>query len=488
MQFVRRNSSVGFLKSAFGCALALFLSAAGLVAPANAIEISRASQSDIGCTVIVSGQIREGDAERLLDWFQDNDFSVHEDQAGRRVVFDFDDNRLCFDSPGGSFLEGAEIARALVQISTGVDAGHQCLSACFLAFMAGSYNRLEDRLIIPDRVMHPTATVGFHAPGLRLTAGSFTDGELLEAWDLALSSVAELLDVRRTNPNYAFRDELLEEMLRTPFDRMAYIETVGQATLYNITVFPVVLPGPLSDAGSEAFVHACRSLGRMSTDFGVVDGPQNAGLSVSERGWMTYSAAFDVGESGTRCNLTYTPGAGMHATWMLGSMHADDWWIPPNDFAVSAFIHYPPETRIADLPSPPDHAARNAAIISDAIAEVGGAAAAMGCGFPSTLARVINVNQFVNLRDQPSLSGNIVERATLGQFLDVWDPGDWRVPPTPEGGACARVCRALETSPRDPSLQRRARQCIDDKLIWFQVSRERGPLGYVSGYFLEAIR
>ena len=200
---------------------------------ALAANVERVQGSSIGCTVKLTGTIVDGDAEKVN--------SVLAETEGPE--------RVCFDSPGGSYLEGLEIAK-VNKAPTGVDEGNRCESACFLAFMSGLTDRTEDRPFLADRVMHPRAKVGFHAPSLNVDSGSFSSDELNKAYQIALQSIAELLKFREGQNSYArkgeafvFRDSLLEEMLRVPPQQMQYIQTIGQAFEYQIAVYPVVLPG-----------------------------------------------------------------------------------------------------------------------------------------------------------------------------------------------------------------------------------------------------
>ena len=200
-----------------------------LMAPLSAVSAATfeiVSGSAIGCSLKISGLIEQGDADRLKKFVGD------EWQP---------EGRVCFDSPGGSFIEGIRLAEEM-RGGTGVDEGDRCESACFLAFMAGSFNRMEDRTPVTDRVMHPAARVGFHSPSLSIEDGQYTSAEISKAYALALRSIAELVRFREGRPTYVFRDMLLDEMLRVPPDTMRFIETVGDAVLFDITVDPVILP------------------------------------------------------------------------------------------------------------------------------------------------------------------------------------------------------------------------------------------------------
>ncbi|MEZ5769833.1 MAG: hypothetical protein R3D80_20925 [Paracoccaceae bacterium] len=260
--------------------------------PAQAATFKQVSGSPIGCTLKISGVIESGDAERLKRLL------------GNRIG---SQGRICFDSPGGSFAEGIRLAESILEtayaVPTGVDAGDRCESACFLAFMAGAHPRHEEVSAVSDRVMHPLARVGFQAPALVIPTGDYNEAEVSQAYRIALASVADLVTLREKHETYVFRDLLLDEMLRVPADQMRYVETVGDATLIGITVYPVALPTRFS---TEHAAQSCRSLGRMSEDFDMSDEnhPPPPEMSATDEA-VTFSAFFNWGRSPSRCSIVY---------------------------------------------------------------------------------------------------------------------------------------------------------------------------------------
>lgn len=276
MDFTSRISECKLNVRQFLCILCLSIgSLLSFNELALAANVERVQGSSIGCTIKLTGTIVDGDAEKV--------------GAVLKEAYQLEGPvRVCFDSPGGSYLEGLEIAK-VNYAPTGVDDGDRCESACFLAFMSGIIDRMEDRVYLADRVMHPRAKVGLHAPSLNVDSGSFSSDELNKAYQIALQTIAELLNLREEQNSYAekgeafvFRDSLLEEMLRVSPQQMKYIQTIGQAVEYQIAVYPVVLPGsvPGSVVGGgyanttenyPGFANVCRALGGMSDKF-YVDG------------------------------------------------------------------------------------------------------------------------------------------------------------------------------------------------------------------------
>jgi hypothetical protein len=456
-------------------------------APACAMEITEVSGSPIGCTTLVRGQIATGAAQALETWLNGRRAYAPSGQMNGAL-----NEIVCFDSLGGSFLEGVRLARVLTRTSTGVDAGHQCISACFIAFMAGTFDRMEDRQVIPDRVMHPTAGVGYHSPGLSLSSENFSADDLAQAWTIALLSVAEILNLRLSSPNYFFRDELLEDMLRTEHSQIKYIRTVGEASLYNIIVFPTIVP---TESLEDGHANVCRSLGRMSSEFNIQHGPEAPSLSVTDGHQLNYRATFDPGESGTVCDLTYKFHSieglielNIGRAWMLGDMSASDWWIPNNDFAIAAFMHYPPETEIIDLPHPDNHRELNARTLEYAIQRVLQAVVVPSCWLSSPSAHITNVSEYVNLRRQPDFSAPVIrqvpldERVRLQRADNITVIGQER-----DRQSCINACQAFSRNAEDHAARDRTQQCIQDNMLWYEITDARGNRGWVSRTFLEEV-
>src|SRR6056297_435764 len=137
---------------------------------------------DGGCSLRLTGPIVSGDAERLRSLI-DTHFPLAHDELNPA---------LCLDSPGGSLDEGVRIAELLGErfTATVVPAGAECLSACAVAFMGGTFGWYE--YIFNMRIMHPTARVGFHAPALEIAEGSYRKDTVTRAFDIAVAAIARI--------------------------------------------------------------------------------------------------------------------------------------------------------------------------------------------------------------------------------------------------------------------------------------------------------
>ena len=121
--------------------LALALLAAVAVCPVSAATFTTTVSKENKTIVMLTGEIVEGDAEKLKAIIQ----SANE--AGRLV------SGIRFNSLGGNLLEGVKLASIIRygKISTVVANGAKCASACFVAFAAGA-----------QKFASYTASVGVH--------------------------------------------------------------------------------------------------------------------------------------------------------------------------------------------------------------------------------------------------------------------------------------------------------------------------------------
>ncbi|MGI9478641.1 MAG: hypothetical protein ACR2PI_18205 [Hyphomicrobiaceae bacterium] len=153
---------------------------------------------------------------------------------------------VCLNSPGGSFVEAVKIAAYFKQsaVSTKIEAGARCESACALIFMAGSYY-MHSVGHFHWRVLHPAGKLGFHAPKLLVKDGGYVAGAVEKAYDLALQTIADTVSgIVMHKEGFAgsgpsIRSSLLAAMLRTPHSRMQYVDTVDQAGRWEIAVGPI---------------------------------------------------------------------------------------------------------------------------------------------------------------------------------------------------------------------------------------------------------
>ncbi|MCH2093954.1 MAG: hypothetical protein MK160_02445 [Rhodobacteraceae bacterium] len=108
-----------------------------------------------------------------------------------------------------------------------------------------------DGLLGPNRAMHATARLGFHAPSLVVADGQFTKAQIELAYNIAIAGLGALS--QRKNA-WWLPDSLLTTILTTPPEQMTFVETTIDAGRLNIPVVGTVFPDKIS---ALAAANAC---------------------------------------------------------------------------------------------------------------------------------------------------------------------------------------------------------------------------------------
>ncbi|MEM1273902.1 MAG: hypothetical protein AAGF88_08795 [Pseudomonadota bacterium] len=175
---------------------------------------------------------------------------------------------ISLNSEGGSFAEGVELMRYFHDqaISTVVEDGNRCLSACAIAFLGGNFVN-EASLNETRRVLHPGGQLGFHAPRLEVGGDNLVPASLLQnSYGQALAALGSLMQEAE---NFDIQLSLLQTIIETPPSDMYLVETVDDVARWRIQV-----PAP----GVETFATRTE-LARLCDHFEIWD----AGNSVIER-------------------------------------------------------------------------------------------------------------------------------------------------------------------------------------------------------------
>lgn len=455
--------------------------------PSTAATITLGGSQEMGCRIAIDGQIGKGDADALRAVFEEIGYPTEYTPIGRRI---------CLNSPGGSLLEGLAMADLIAEwnFGTAVPDGASCESACSIVFLAGRFNNPEaGGAFSVDRVMHPRAQVGFHAPSLLLGERSYSRHEVDKAYAIALDSMAGILR-HRAESLTSIPDSLFLELLGTPPFEMTYVETVGQAARWQIGVVPVALPA--GGAGS-ALSHAC-----WHVDSGLLDyAPSEYGAApvlefsyeeLTDDTLRAFSSREFRYEGSAQCEIGIFASGGFNDYSTVDYVGVAQYTGGATDQDVSgtvyAYMLYPSEQRIDTLPVPRrGEDLRSSGFFQAARGASGGGATGglTSCRLTQANAQVINVNEFVNLRSAPGLRAPIVGQLRLAERVQVPDVG--RLLPVrgaPRGPTCVSICDGLSRSPSDVGLKDSAEGCIAENMLWYQVISASGVTGYVSRHFL----
>ena len=220
---------------------------------AQAAEVSKTPNEEMRCYLSVEGPIAAGDAEKIRTAMAEFP-SDHPEDTGLFYPNSMNSwRKVCFDSPGGSFSEGVEIAQYLLaeQIGSAVPRDAECISACAVAFMGGTNDTKGDGGSVPFRQLHPLGKLGFHAPFIEVPERDYSGAIVQQAFEGALANIGFLLS---RGDEMKFPRSLVLRMLQTPSDKMHYVETVGEASRWGIGIAPVV---PRTNLEQASVVNAC---------------------------------------------------------------------------------------------------------------------------------------------------------------------------------------------------------------------------------------
>ncbi|MEM9911392.1 MAG: hypothetical protein AAF922_11480 [Pseudomonadota bacterium] len=185
-----------------------------------------------GCSISLSGQIETGDVaalSQIVDPVIAEDDNYPDFRTGAQIV-------LCLQSTGGSFLEGLRLAEYVSEkaITTKVIPGGTCLSACALAFMGGNLDTRSGVGWLSSRYLHPTSTLGFHAPRLDLPEDGFTRKDVDRAYASALLAIGL---VSQNAKKLRLSQTLLTDMVNHIGDDLEMIDTVDDIAVNDIKLY-----------------------------------------------------------------------------------------------------------------------------------------------------------------------------------------------------------------------------------------------------------
>ena len=465
-----KNKLRPFLLNKVGAVLS-FLCLALLGSALSAASISKQKKEDSECAILLQGEIEAGDSVQLSKVAE----SFYQELRLNGTFYERRTSPIyvCLNSPGGSLLEGVELARVISDfgLATRIPSNSVCLSACSIAFMAGSFGHIEGEVRSTNRSMHPTAKLGFHAPSLSIPQGEYNERSVEKAYGVALQAVAAVADLR-SNSIQEFPESIFIRFLRTPASTFTYIDTVGSASRLGVRISPVPLfNGNLGAAATNLCENAV-------SRFSDVDIEESWGYLQKKReqyldqlrvvdGGIVYDGGFyeegtvscrieqyDLFESADYDFRVTFPGA-------LGAFPTYQ-----NGFGASAT--YPPTALINELPVASKSQMLTKVNLSSTIPNK---QRSLSCGIADSAAKIINVQNFTNLRQQAGLNGQVIGQVPLGATVSVVNPSQFL-----RYDRCATACSGTN--------QNAIKQCIDNNDVWIEVDYN-GRRGFLSRKFLE---
>ena len=456
---------------------------------------------EMGCDILVSGLIEKGDATKLKQAILSTDKKLAGENFSGTLVGSrpLSNQRVCFDSPGGSFIEGLALGQVLLRARKGsaVAENMTCESACALAFLGGSQSTAGvDGADKPDRVLHPLGKLGFHAPALNIKDGSFSAETVNKAYSVAIQSIAAIVKEKenviveyvpgtdqRTSLRYDIPNSLLLFMLSTSSNDMSYVETIKDASRWDIIIEPVNIgsaPEPI-----KSFANACDNVSffwmeRMSAYYDnppFVDGylgrtaSFNVSGSVDLKEWKMRSTGVrltsDLGEYWYDCDVEifdkiYSGSSPIGGATGIGGRRS---FYPFQLFSPNMLIK-----RLATQKFSSAAYQKTRARLDKAISALNNNIE-QSCAIEGNKSKIVNVQNFTNLRRQAGLNGQVIGQVPLGATVSVLHPGKFL-----RYDRCAAVCNGTN--------QNAIKQCIDNNDVWIEVDY-KGRRGFLSRKFLE---
>lgn len=423
------------------------------------------------CSFLLQGEIKAGDSQELLKKTE----NYYEELQRNGTFFERRTSPIyvCLNSPGGSFLEGVNLAKIISDfgLATRIPSNSVCLSACSIAFMAGSFGHPEGEVRWTNRSMHPSAKLGFHAPSLNIPQGEYNERSVEKAYGVALQSVAAVADLR-ANSIQEFAESIFIKFLRTPASTFTYIDTVGSATRLGVRISPVpVFSGQLGVAATNLCENAVSRFSDVDIekDWGYLQKKREQNLDALRV--VDRSIVYDGGfyEEGTvSCTIEQYD--------LFGSIDYDFRVEFPN--ALGAFpayqngfgasATYPPTTLISELPVASKSQLVTTIMLIDTIPNK---QKSLTCGVVDSATKITNVENFTNLRRPAGLNGQVVAEVPLGATVSIVKPGSFL-----RYERCAAACNGTN--------QIAIEQCINNNDVWIEV-QYKGQKGFLSRKFLE---
>ena len=471
---------------------------------AQAATLSQATTPkmlEMGCDILVSGLIEKGDAAKLEQAILSTDKKLAGENFRGTLVGSrpLSNQRVCFDSPGGSFIEGLALGQVLLRARKGsaLGADMTCESACALAFLGGSQSTAGvEGADEPDRVLHPLGKLGFHAPALNIKDGNFSAEEVNKAYRVAIQSIAAIVKEKdnviveyipgtdqRTSLRYDIPNSLLLFMLSTSSEDISYVETIKDASRWDIIIEPVNIgsaPEPI-----QSFANVCDNVSffwmeRMSSYYEnppFIDGylgrtvSFNVSSSVNLKEWRMRSKGIrltsDLGEYWFDCDVEIFDTIDSASSPIGGAngIGSRRYFYPFQLFA--------PDTPIKSLATQKFSSAvylKTRARLDQAILDLNKDAEQI-CAIKGDKSKIIKVQNFTNLRRQAGLNGQVIAQVPLGATVSVVNPGQFL-----RYDRCAAACNGTN--------QNAIKQCIDNNDVWIEV-QYNGRRGFLSRKFLE---
>jgi hypothetical protein len=267
-------------------------------APADAATF-RAEMGDYKGTIHVSGEIERGDSRKLLKALGDR-------EAGKGAPI-----TLELKSKGGDFAEALKIGKISLEknLSTRLGPNAECLGPCAIIFMTGTYLSTVGPQL--GRSMHPSAILGFSAPGPESRDSGFEALNAKEGYEQAVRDLQGLLKLASQHEyswqNPLIKAALLRELMSRDRGGRYEIDTVRKAAEFEIELEHAGGPSEITKSTAR---RGCENALAVVKDSAIVSSFGEFGGEGSRKSGAAGETIFQFPWVRGYCKVTHDPSAG----------------------------------------------------------------------------------------------------------------------------------------------------------------------------------
>lgn len=243
-------------------AAAILLSA--VCANAQAADIQQTGNKL--CAFKLEGAISAGDYDNFSKVISQNAIELYSERT----------SAICLKSDGGSYAEALKLSELIYNrgISTVIEYGSECFSACAIIFMAG----VSPEKIIPSRKLSIGGVLGFHAPYLTMPDGKYSKEQMegvAQGMRMAIGALIRFSSKRTKMAGGDFiKQSLIAKILEKGPQEAFFVRTISEAARWDIVIYDAP---KITNFGVNGVKNICNNFHYSNMDEPV---PPNTNLSV----------------------------------------------------------------------------------------------------------------------------------------------------------------------------------------------------------------
>lgn len=223
------------------------------------------------CAFKLEGPISAGDYDRLSNVFSRN--------SGQIDLYDERTSSICLKSVGGSYAEALKISELISGhgISTVIEYGSKCFSACAIIFMAG----VSPERSIPSRKLSAGGVLGFHAPFLTMPDKQYSKEQvedIAQGMRIAILALVKFSSKRTKMAGGDFiKQSLIAKLLENGPQDVFLVKTISEAARWDILIYDAAANFKIATNTVNGIKNICNNFHYSNMD---EDVPPNTNLSI----------------------------------------------------------------------------------------------------------------------------------------------------------------------------------------------------------------